>query len=47
MAGKFVSTKEAAERLGISLPTMRTMIRNGEIRAFREGRLVMVSEADL
>jgi excisionase family DNA binding protein len=47
MAEKFVSTREAAERLGISLSTMRTMIRHGEIKALRKGRLVRVSEADL
>jgi excisionase family DNA binding protein len=47
MAEKLISTKEAAERLGVSLPALRTMIRNGEIRAIRKGRLLMVSDGDL
>lgn len=47
MAEILISTKMAAERLGISQATLRTMIRNGEIKALRKGRLVMVSEADL
>jgi excisionase family DNA binding protein len=47
MAGKFVSTKDAAERLGIPLSALRTMIKNGEIKALRKGRLVRVSEAGL
>ena len=47
MAGKYVSTKEAAGRLGISLPALRTMIRHGEIKALRKGRLVRVSESAL
>ena len=47
MAEKFVSTREAAERLGVSLSAVRTMIRHGEIKALRKGRLVKVSEANL
>jgi len=47
MPETLLSTKEAAARLGISLPTLRTMIRNGEIRTLRRGNLVKVSEADL
>jgi excisionase family DNA binding protein len=47
MAEKFVSTKEAAERLGITPTSLRTMIKHGEIKALRKGRLAVVSEADL
>jgi len=47
MAGKFISTREAAERLGIPLASLRTMIRHGEIKALRRGRLVRVAEGDL
>ncbi len=47
MAGKFVSTREAAERLGVSPAAVRIMIRQGEVRAVRKGRLVKVAEADL
>ena len=47
MAGTLLSTKEAAARLGISLPALRTMIRNGEISTVRKGNLVKVSKADL
>ncbi|MGA2935148.1 MAG: helix-turn-helix domain-containing protein [Methanomicrobiales archaeon] len=47
MPETLLSPKEAAGRLGVSVTTMRTMIRNGEIRTLRKGRLVKVSEADL
>jgi excisionase family DNA binding protein len=47
MAEILISIKMAAERLGVSQATLRTMIRNGEIKALRKGRLVMVSEGDL
>jgi excisionase family DNA binding protein len=47
MAETFISTKEAAGRLGVSLAAMQSMIRNGEIKALKKGRLVKVSEADL
>jgi excisionase family DNA binding protein len=47
MTEKFVSTREAAERLGISPSAVQTMIRHGEIKALRKGRLVRISESDL
>jgi len=47
MAETLLSTREAAARLGISLSAMQTMIKHGEIRTLRKGRLVKVSEADL
>jgi len=47
MPGTLISPREAAGRLGVSLAAMQTMIRNGEIKALRKGRLVKVSEADL
>ena len=47
MPEKILSTKAAAERLGVSISAMRTMIRNGEIRTLRRGNLVKVSESDL
>jgi excisionase family DNA binding protein len=47
MPETLISTGEAARRLGISLAAMQTMVRNGEIKALRKGRLVKVSEADL
>ena len=47
MPETLLSPKEAAGRLGVSLTTMRTMIRNGEIRTLRKGKLVQVSLADL
>jgi excisionase family DNA binding protein len=47
MPETLISTKEAAGRLGVSLATIQTMIKNGEIKALRKGRLVKISEADL
>ncbi|HMA05636.1 MAG TPA: helix-turn-helix domain-containing protein [Methanomicrobiales archaeon] len=47
MAETLISAKEAAERLGVSLTVMQTMIKHGEIKALRRGRLVKVSESDL
>jgi len=47
MPETLLSTREAAGRLGVSLTTMRAMIRNGEIRTLRKGKLVKVSLADL
>ena len=47
MAEKLVSTREAAARLGVSPAVMQTMIKNGEIKALRKGRLMQVSERDL
>jgi excisionase family DNA binding protein len=47
MPETFISMKEAAGRLGVSPAAMQTMIKHGEIKALRKGRLVKVSEADL
>ncbi|HVN66610.1 MAG TPA: helix-turn-helix domain-containing protein [Methanomicrobiales archaeon] len=47
MPETLISPREAAGRLGVSLATVQTMIKNGEIKALRRGRLVKVSEADL
>ncbi len=47
MPETLISTREAADRLGVSLSTIQTMIKHGEIKALRKGRAVKVSESDL
>jgi excisionase family DNA binding protein len=47
MVEKLYSPEEAADLLGISLRTMRTMIKREEIRHVRIGRLVRISDGDL
>lgn len=47
MVEKLYSPEEAANLLGVSLRTMRTIIKNGEIRHVRIGRLVKISDGDL
>ena len=47
MVEKLYSPEEAADLLGISLRTMRTTIKRGEIRHIRIGRLVRISDGDL
>ena len=47
MADDLLTSGEAARRLGISPAAMRTMIRNGEIRALRVGGRMKIPAADL
>ena len=47
MADELLSAGEAAKRLGVSPATMRTIIRNGEIRALRVGGRMKIPAADL
>ena len=47
MVEKLYSPEEAADHLGISLRTMRTMIKRGDIRHVRIGRLVKIADSDL
>lgn len=47
MVEKLYSPDEAADLLGISLRTMRTLIKNEEIRHVRIGRLVKIADSDL
>jgi len=47
MADLLLSAGEAARRLGVSPATMRTMIRNGEIRTLRVGGRVKIPGGDL
>lgn len=38
---------ESAELTGVSKPTIRRMIADGELRAYRFGRSIRIDEADL
>ncbi len=45
--GKLLSTTEAAERLGLSVPRVQTFIWEGRLPALRVGRSYAVDEDDL
>jgi excisionase family DNA binding protein len=42
-----MNTSQAAEALGCSDKSIRTLIRNGELRAIHIGRVLRVSKAEL
>jgi excisionase family DNA binding protein len=44
---ELLSLPEAAERLGVSIYTVRRWIKDGKLRAFRPGKEYRVQEADL
>jgi excisionase family DNA binding protein len=44
---ELLSLSEAAERLGVSIYTVRRWIKDGKLRAFRPGKEYRVQEADL
>ena len=43
----WVSTGEAARRLGLGVPALRGLIEAGKLEAFRFGRVVRIKEGDL
>ncbi len=43
----WISTREAAERLGVSLRTVYRLIDGGELAAYQIGRNIRVKESDL
>ena len=43
----WLSTGEAAQRLGLSVPALRGLISTGQLEAFRFGRVVRIKEGDL
>ncbi len=43
----WLSTGEAARRLGLSVPALRGLIESGQLEAFRFGRVVRIKEPDL
>jgi excisionase family DNA binding protein len=45
--GKLLSTTEAAERLGITVPRVQTFIWEGRLPALRVGRSYAIDEDDL
>ena len=44
---EWLSTGEAARRLGLSVPALRGLISTGQLEAFRFGRVVRIKEGDL
>lgn len=46
-AKEWLSTTEAAHRLGVKRETLYGFIDRGELAAFRMGRVIRVREADL
>lgn len=47
MIERIYSPEEASEALGISLRTMRKLIKSGAVRHIRIGRLVKIADSDL
>ena len=47
MANGWVGTQEAAERLGITLRTLYRFLDEGQIPAYKMGRVIRIKEADL
>lgn len=43
----FLTTEQAAERLGIGLRRVQTLVQNGRLPAGRFGRALMIKESDL
>lgn len=46
-AVRWLGTKEASERLGITLRSLYRFIDEGELDAYRFGRVIRLKEADL
>lgn len=46
-AVRWLSTKEASDRLGITLRSLYRFIDEGELDAYRFGRVIRLKEADL
>jgi excisionase family DNA binding protein len=44
---RWLSTKEASDRLGITLRSLYRFIDEGELDAYRFGRVIRLKEADL
>jgi excisionase family DNA binding protein len=44
---KFISRDEAANAMGITLPTLDKRIKSGEIRSKKIGRRVLIPEAEI
>jgi len=42
----YISVKEAASRLGVSKTTVFSLIKSGQLRAYRFGKLFRISETD-
>lgn len=42
-----LTTKEAAERLGVTVPRVHALIRTGRLPAEKRGRDVFINESDL
>lgn len=45
--GRFISRREAGDRLGVSADTIQRMIAIGEIQAFRIGRQVRIEASEI
>jgi excisionase family DNA binding protein len=43
----WLSTGEAAQRLGLGVPALRGLIETGKLEAYRFGRVVRITEHDL
>jgi len=44
---RWLNTKEASSRLGVTLRSLYRFIDQGELRAYRFGRVIRVQESDL
>lgn len=47
MTPKGIGKKQAANQLGISLPTLDRLIRSGRLRAMHAGRKVLIAESEI
>jgi len=45
--GQYLSPRQVAERLGVSVKTVSRRIADGELRAARIGRLIRIAAADV
>ena len=46
-ADPLLTIREAAERLGVSIETVRRRIKAGELRVIRDGRIIRIHPDDL
>lgn len=44
---RWLSTKEASDRLGVTLRSLYRFIDQGQLRAYRFGRVIRLQESDL
>jgi excisionase family DNA binding protein len=43
---EFLTTEEVADRLSVSIRSVKTWLKNGDLPSFRKGRLVRIRQED-